>query len=145
MLRWFGVNVEAHRLENNGIQVNACAIAGPANFAGRDVGIPGDFSSAAFLLAAAALLPGSELEIEGVGLNPTRTQLLDVLRAVGAKIETAEAREICNELQGTLRIRGMESGAELPVRTPGATNTGGTPVPHFPMTIEGRLSAALDR
>jgi 3-phosphoshikimate 1-carboxyvinyltransferase len=55
--------------------------------------VPGDFSSAAFPLAAAALLPGSELTIEGVGVNPTRTGLLDVLQAMGAPVVLEHRRE----------------------------------------------------
>lgn len=143
MLRWFGVEVDT---ENETRRASKCAIEGPADFAGSEVRIPGDFSSAAFLIAAAALMPGSELDIEGLGLNPTRTQLLDTLRSLGANIETPEVHEECNEPVGTLRI----SGTESPLKPPGAslgspvpTSTGGTPVPHSPIVIEGQLSAAL--
>ncbi len=63
MLRWFGVDVE-DALNSDG-RSTGCAVNGPANFPARDVKIPGDFSSAAFLIATAALLPESELNIEG--------------------------------------------------------------------------------
>ncbi|MBC8031511.1 MAG: 3-phosphoshikimate 1-carboxyvinyltransferase [Pyrinomonadaceae bacterium] len=135
LLRWFGIGAPA----GNDASVSACAVEGPARSAGRDVSIPGDFSSAAFLIAAAALLPASELVVEGLGLNPTRTQLLDVLLSLGANIETTETQEVCNELRGTLRIKGMESGDS----TADSKITGGTPVPHSQVTIDGQLSAAL--
>lgn len=156
MLRWFGVGVETEKeIASEDAAVSRCAVEGPASFAGAEVRIPGDFSSAAFLIAAAALLPASELDIEGLGLNPTRTQLLDTLRSLGANIETIGAHEDCNELVGTLRIRGMESPlamlAAMPSAMPGEppslrqgpTFTGGTPAPHSPITIAGHLSAAL--
>jgi 3-phosphoshikimate 1-carboxyvinyltransferase len=62
---------------------------GPQRLQGTTITLPGDFSSAAFLMVAAALVPGSELTLTGVGLNPTRTGLLDVLRAMGADLEVA--------------------------------------------------------
>jgi len=140
MLHWFGVEVED--APNSDGRKKSCAVNGPANFPARNVNIPGDFSSAAFLIATAALLPGSEFNIEGVGLNPTRTQLLTVLRQVGANIETADAREVCNEPVGTLRIRGMETGGQLATRTAGAT-INGAQGPSPPLTIDGQLTAAL--
>ncbi|MBN2084659.1 MAG: 3-phosphoshikimate 1-carboxyvinyltransferase [Anaerolineales bacterium] len=67
--------------------------------------VPGDFSSAAFLLAAAAIVPGSDVLVQGVGLNPRRTGLLAVLRRMGAEI-TAEAQtESAGEPVGDLRVR----------------------------------------
>ena len=63
------------------------ALTGPQALHGITVGLPGDFSSAAFLIVAAALVPGSELRLIGVGLNPTRTGLLDALTAMGAAID----------------------------------------------------------
>lgn len=67
--------------------------------------LPGDFSSAAFLIVAAAITPGSRLTIQGVGLNPTRTGLLDVLRSMGADITITSWREICGEPLGDLQVR----------------------------------------
>ncbi|HYJ86268.1 MAG TPA: 3-phosphoshikimate 1-carboxyvinyltransferase [Pyrinomonadaceae bacterium] len=101
MLKWFGVPVE------NGDDIAAsCAVVGPASFSGREVRVPGDFSSAAFLIAAAALLPGSELEIENLGLNPTRTRFLHALRSAGAGLEVVGEWEDCNEPVGTVSVRG---------------------------------------
>ena len=101
MLRWFGVPVES----TDELGPATTSVAGPVSFNAANVKIPGDFSSAAYLLVAAAMLPGSEVEIKGVGLNPTRTQLLDVLRGVNADIEILDVREDSNEPVGTIRIR----------------------------------------
>jgi 3-phosphoshikimate 1-carboxyvinyltransferase len=65
----------------------AVAVSGGQRFAARTLSVPGDFSSAAFWLVAAAAIPGSRIEIQQVGLNPTRTALLDVLRRFGARVE----------------------------------------------------------
>jgi 3-phosphoshikimate 1-carboxyvinyltransferase len=62
------------------------SVSGGQRLTGRSLSVPGDFSSAAFWLVAAAALPGSRVEIEEVGLNPTRTALLDVLRRFGARV-----------------------------------------------------------
>ncbi len=65
----------------------AVELVGPQRLHGAAFDLPGDFSSAAFLLVAATLVPGSELTLTGVGLNPTRTGLLDALTAMGAAID----------------------------------------------------------
>lgn len=70
--------------------------------------IPGDFSSAAFLLVAATLVPGSEITIENVGVNPTRTGLLDVLQAMGADITLSNAGEQGNEPVAEVTVRASE-------------------------------------
>lgn len=113
MLRWFGAPIETERLTRaDGSTAHAVAIEGGQGFAARDLHVPGDVSSAAFLAAAAALLPGSELLIEGVGLNPTRTQFLDTLRLLGADAVAEDEREMCGEPVGTLRVRGIERSLE---------------------------------
>jgi len=71
-----------------------------------DLTVPGDISSAAFPLAAAALLPGSEVTITGVGVNPTRTGLLDVLRAMGAEVVVENEREQGGEPVADVTVRG---------------------------------------
>jgi 3-phosphoshikimate 1-carboxyvinyltransferase len=83
------------------------ALDGPARFSGGPFTIPGDISSAAFLIAAAMLLPGSELVIEGVGLNPTRATFLSVLRSWGADISETDFEMERNEPVGTVRVRGV--------------------------------------
>lgn len=68
--------------------------------------VPGDLSSAAFLLAAAAMVPGSEIELEGVGVNPTRTGLLDALRGMRARVEVVPRGDAAgNEPVATLHAR----------------------------------------
>jgi 3-phosphoshikimate 1-carboxyvinyltransferase len=96
--RSFGVNVE------NGVHTSS--VRGPARLEARDLDVPGDISSAAFLLAAAALLPGSDVTIEGVGLNPTRAEIVSTLRSLGADVRVADSREVCREPVGDLRARG---------------------------------------
>jgi 3-phosphoshikimate 1-carboxyvinyltransferase len=67
--------------------------------------VPGDFSSAAFFLAAALMVPGSELLIENVGVNPTRTGLLQALRRMGARVELLDERELFGEPVADLLVR----------------------------------------
>src|SRR6266852_6156514 len=103
MLQWFGASIE---IENDETEARTCAVVGPASFSARDVRVPGDFSAAAFFIAAAALLANSEIEIEGVGLNPTRTQFLDTLRALGAEIDIGSKKDESNEPVGSIRVSG---------------------------------------
>jgi len=65
------------------------AVSGDARLTGTDIQVPSDVSSAAFFLVAAACLPGSRIEMRGVGLNPARTGIIDVRRRFGAAVETA--------------------------------------------------------
>jgi 3-phosphoshikimate 1-carboxyvinyltransferase len=86
-----------------------------------DLMVPGDFSSSAFVLVAATLLPGSEVLIEGVGINPTRTGLLDLLLAMGADIALENERTVSGEPVADLVVRaselhGTEVGGDLVVR-----------------------------
>jgi 3-phosphoshikimate 1-carboxyvinyltransferase len=93
-------------------------IDGPARFSGGAIAIPGDISSAAYFVAAAMLLPGSELTIEAVGLNPTRAAFLSVLRSWGAEISTSDLRSERNEPVGTINVKGgMQSVARDEDRT----------------------------
>ena len=73
------------------------SVKGETDLQACDVHVPGDFSSAAFFIAAALLLPGSRLCIRDVGLNPTRTGVLDIFRAMGAKIKTENERFVEGE------------------------------------------------
>ncbi len=81
---------------------------GPVALRGRDVRVPGDLSSAAFLLVAAALVPGSDLAVADVGLNPTRTGVLDVLRMMGAGVEVRDLRDEGGEPVGTVAVRASQ-------------------------------------
>jgi 3-phosphoshikimate 1-carboxyvinyltransferase len=121
MLRWFGVNVATgfergheagQRFEGetgrDGTPGHFFAeLEGPARLEARDVVVPGDMSSAAFLLAAASLLEGSELHVEGVGLNATRAGVIEALRAFGADVSETDSGERCNEPVGDVRARGV--------------------------------------
>ncbi|HEX8069582.1 MAG TPA: 3-phosphoshikimate 1-carboxyvinyltransferase [Pyrinomonadaceae bacterium] len=109
LLRWFGVEVETStEVEtNDAAAAQSVALTGPAaRLAARDCAVPGDLSAAAFFLVAAALLPGSDLTLRGVGLNPTRTQIVETLRALGADIEVEALRAEANEPAGDVRVRG---------------------------------------
>ena len=97
-LRAFGADVTAAR--------GSIAICGPSRLQGRDMHVPGDISSAAFFLVAAMLVPGSELVIENVGLNPTRTALLDWLIAAGARIHVLDLQNNNGEVMGNLAVQG---------------------------------------
>lgn len=113
MLPAFGVRLEVHGTEvsiEGGQALRAC-----------DVIVPGDLSSAAFFIGAALMIPGSELYVRGVGLNPTRTGVLDIFRAMGGEIEQLNEREVCGEPVGDLlvrscQLRGVECTEELVVR-----------------------------
>ena len=71
---------------------------------GQQVVVPGDISSAAFWLVAGAITPGSDLTVENVGLNPSRTGILEVLEQMGASIEVRNRREVAGEPVGDLRV-----------------------------------------
>jgi 3-phosphoshikimate 1-carboxyvinyltransferase len=91
------------RLERRG---NRLSIRGGVSLKSCNLFIPGDISSAAFFVAAAVALPGSDLFIRDVGLNPTRTAFLSTLRAIGAGIEVVDQRLAGGEPVGTLHVRG---------------------------------------
>jgi 3-phosphoshikimate 1-carboxyvinyltransferase len=98
------------------------SIKGGQTLRGNDVRIPGDISSAAFFLVAAALVPGSQVVGRRIGINPTRDGVIEILRRMGADIEllgvTTEAGEPVADLKVTGgRLKGVEIGAELVART----------------------------
>jgi 3-phosphoshikimate 1-carboxyvinyltransferase len=84
--------------------IDSVTIAGPQTLHAIEAAVPGDISSAAFFLCAAALFPGSGLILDGIGLNPTRATLLDVLTALGARIAVLQLQESYSELVGTIQI-----------------------------------------
>jgi len=96
----FGVSIE-----NTGTTV---MIDGPARFMGGQMIIPGDISSAAYFVAAAMLLPKSELTIEDVCLNPTRTEFVSLLNRWGGEIQTSITRTDRNEPSGTIKVMTTE-------------------------------------
>jgi 3-phosphoshikimate 1-carboxyvinyltransferase len=101
-------------LEAFGVEVlragTAVAVRGGQRLAGRIVQVPGDMSSAAFWMVAAAALPGSEVSIEEVGLNPTRIGIVDILRRFGAEIEVQDGRATAGEPMGSLIVRHRAPG-----------------------------------
>jgi len=85
-------------------------IYGRGRFVGLPITIPGDISSAAYFVAAAMLLPDSQLTIEGVGLNPTRAAFISVLTSWGGDISTTDLQFERNEPHGTINVRGGLTG-----------------------------------
>ncbi len=101
MLAAFGAQVTIG--EDDGARV--VSLAGEADLKAQPIEVPGDPSSAAFFIVAALLVPGSDLIIENVGMNPTRTGLITVLRQMGAYIEAQELRDVGGEPVADLRVR----------------------------------------
>lgn len=87
------------------------SVSGGARPVGQRLTVPGDFSSAAFWMVAAASLPGSRVEIEDVGLNPTRTGLIAVLRRFGARVTVEQTAAGAGEPRGTIVVEGEETGS----------------------------------
>jgi 3-phosphoshikimate 1-carboxyvinyltransferase len=102
MLRAFGTELEidtdSHRV----------SVIGPAKLEGQRIVIPGDISSAAFWLVAAAIVPGSELLIENVGVNPTRTGILEVLERMDANLQWENQRLVTGEPVADLRVQSSQ-------------------------------------
>jgi 3-phosphoshikimate 1-carboxyvinyltransferase len=90
--------------------IDSISITGPQKLHAIEAAVPGDISSAAFFLCAAALFPSSGLILDGIGLNPTRAALLDVLTTLGARIAVLQLQEINSELIGTVQVTADESG-----------------------------------
>jgi 3-phosphoshikimate 1-carboxyvinyltransferase len=97
-LRAFGAQLEP--------QGNTVRIRGGQRLHGIEAVVPGDLSSAAFFLCAAALFPGSQLTITNLLMNPTRARLLDILMQMGLRISVTQLEEVHGELVGTLQVEG---------------------------------------
>ena len=108
MLRWFGIPIVSGAAERAGVNARFAAVQGPVQFKPRDVSIPGDISSAAYFIVAAALLPGSYLEVRDVGVNSTRVLFLKQLRALGLDVSVSDSKEESNEPVGAVRVRGAD-------------------------------------
>jgi len=100
MLQYLGVPVQV-----DGCTVN---VEGQRSFKGKPIVVPGDISAAAFFLVAASIVPDSEVLLTGIGLNPERTGILDVLSAMGADIAILNSREVSGEPVGDLRVRATQ-------------------------------------
>ena len=101
MLRGFGAELTVEEADGE----RAIRIHGPAELRPCDIAVPGDPSSAAFFAVAASVVPGSDLVIENVGLNPTRNGIFRVLGQMGADIEKLDEREVGGEPVADLHVR----------------------------------------
>lgn len=112
MLRHFGAEVRVGPADGGGKRIT---VVGWPELKARDIVVPGDPSSAAFAVVAAAIRPGSDVTVENVGLNPLRAGLYDTLREMGADITAENAREVGGEPVADLRVKGGElTGVEVP-------------------------------
>jgi 3-phosphoshikimate 1-carboxyvinyltransferase len=111
MLRSFGIQIEA--------SPGRAALRGGQHLRATEIEVPADISSAAFFMVGAAIVPGSELTLTAVGINPTRTGVIDILRRMGVQIELQNQRHFGAEPVADLhvvappKLRGIEIGAEL--------------------------------
>jgi 3-phosphoshikimate 1-carboxyvinyltransferase len=99
MLRAFGAQIDVDP------QTNSATVTGYPTLRGQQVIVPGDISSAAFWLVAGLIVPSSELYIENVGINPTRTGILVALELMGADISIENQREVAGEPVADLRVK----------------------------------------
>lgn len=102
MLTHFGGEVRVEELDGGGRRIT---LTGRPELMGRDVIVPADISSAAFLLVAAAIVPGSDVTVTGVGLNPLRAGVIETLKDLGADIEILDQRTEAGESVGDVRVR----------------------------------------
>jgi 3-phosphoshikimate 1-carboxyvinyltransferase len=102
MLGFFGAEIVA---EDRGEGARAVTVGGDAELHGASIAVPGDPSSAAFMIAAALIAPGSDIVVEGVLLNPTRTGFIETLLEMGANIDILDRRDEGGEPVGDLRVR----------------------------------------
>ena len=103
MLRWFGCEL----IEETADSGKRITISGDHVLKANDFVVPGDVSSSAFFLVAAACLPGSSLVLENVGLNPSRIAVIDALKRFGANIDIQNERIACNEPVGDIAVSGL--------------------------------------
>ena len=118
MLQWFGASLSQHTEEER----HVVRMNGPGALVARDLTIPGDISSAAYFVAAAGLLPSSDLILENVGLNPTRTGFLSLFESLGLAAETTNVREENNEPLGNIRVSGKVSPVQSQITLSGSAS-----------------------
>ena len=100
MLKAFGARVSAEGLK--------VSVEGGANLRAQDIDVPGDISGAAFFMVAATIVKDSAVTLKSVGVNPTRTGIIDILNKMGAKISIENAREIASEPVADITIESAE-------------------------------------
>lgn len=135
MLQAFGASVSVDP------ETCSATVMGPTRLTGQPVIVPGDISSAAFWLVAAAIVPNSELRVENVGVNPTRTGILEALAQMGADVQLENQRLVAGEPVADLRVRSSALQActlagdliprlidEIPILAVAATQAKGTTV-----------------
>ncbi len=110
MLRYFGAELESFS--------GGAKVKGRVRLAGQDIEIPGDISSAAFFLVAGLIVPGTELLLKNVGVNPTRCGVIDILQQMGGSIELTNQRELSGEPVADLLVKssslhGIDIGGDL--------------------------------
>ena len=102
-----------HPVERNGSTV---CVSGGGKLTATDIEVPADISSAAFFMVGASIARGSDLTLEHVGVNPTRTGVIDILRLMGANIELINSRQAGGEPVADIRVRHAElTGIEVPL------------------------------
>lgn len=107
MLRAFGVTVDSRH--------GYAAVTGGQRLRGTKIPVPADISSAAFFMVGAAIVPGSELLLVDVGINPTRTGVIEILRRMGADIQLTNERQFGGEPVADIRVRGAQlQGIDIP-------------------------------
>lgn len=132
MLDYLGANIH---IDHNKVAIKRSKLSA------KDISICGDISSAAFFIVAALIVPDSEIVLENVGINPTRSGIIDVLKQMNADIEVFNAKFVCNEPVADIRVRysdlkaiTIEGGMiprlidEIPVIAVAATQAQGTTV-----------------
>ena len=107
MLTAFGVPVE--------VNDSTMCLEGPAKLTACDIDVPADISSSAFFMVGASIAQGSDITLEHVGINPTRTGVIDILKLMGADIELLNQREAGGEPVADIRVRSAKlKGAQIP-------------------------------
>jgi len=135
MLELFGADIKRSK------SGNSVSVAGASVLKGQTIYVPGDISSAAFLIVAGCLVPGSEILIKNVGINPTRCGIINVLKAMGADIELLNQKQRCQEPVADILVKHAPINAveisgnlipklidEVPILAVAATQAAGTTV-----------------
>jgi 3-phosphoshikimate 1-carboxyvinyltransferase len=108
MLKLFGANIETGKPEREPENARFASLDGPASLHACDFDLPGDISSAAYFIAAAALLPESLLEINHAGLNETRVAFIETLQQLGCNVGIDDVSVLGNEPVGSVRVKGND-------------------------------------
>ncbi|MCZ6482464.1 MAG: 3-phosphoshikimate 1-carboxyvinyltransferase [Alphaproteobacteria bacterium] len=112
MLRHFGAEVAVTEAGEGG---RVITLAGQPEISGREISVPGDPSSAAFPAVAALLVPGSEIVLRGIGINPLRAGIYETLREMGADISYRNRRQVAGEPVADIAVRaGALRGVDVP-------------------------------